>query len=498
MLGTTGLTKATKMTLGTVPLGFMTIEPRQEGHVTGQNGNDGAALVPGVPTFPTVIRSHVPGGTDTTTDGNVTADGHGNPGHVSGNGNVSGEVGTVPVPGERDRFPRRLGAFRRNRSGHGNVPEERAHVPVSVPVSHPVATAETDDPTQAADRDDAADASKWPMIILWAAIVAMTAMTTVLASSGQIDGTWTWAGLDATDPRRYLLPGSTEFAVVGFLLIGQYALHKKHSPFLWWWIAAGFAVLAVLMNSVHGDPGYKLRQGLIFGGASAASLLMWFAKFWIDYLSYRRKQGHITGLRPQAWTVRAVFSFPGLALRADLIIARCDKVLTREQAYELAELWRWAYQDARDGKNARKLCSRAAWRIVYRELGMKVIELSNQQLPKITFELPDPPAPTVPPASPAPVVRRLPVAPVAPAPDAAPAAGKAPEPKITNEKPVPEHFWTDHRQHIADFQAAVGDWMTREKVTVNDVQAVVPNRTNAAETAACIRALRAGAGPAQD
>lgn len=468
--------------------------------MTGQNGNDGAALVPGVPTFPTVIRSHVPGGTDTPTDGNVTADGHGNAGHVSGNGNVSEEAGTVPVPVERDRFPRRVGAFRRNRDGHGNVSGNVSDVPVPAPVPGPVAGAETDDQAEADGRAVTANTSKWPMIILWVAIIVMTAMTTVLASSGQIDGTWTWAGLDSHDPRRYLLPGSTEFAVVGFLLIGQYALHKQHSPFLWWWIAAGFAVLAVLMNSVHGDPGHKLRQGPIFGGASAASLLMWFAKFWIDYLSYRREQGHITGLRPRAWTARAVVSFPGLALRADLIIARCDKVLTRERAYELAELWRWAYQDARDGNNARKLSSRAAWRIVYRELGMKVIELSNQQLPKITFELPEPPAPKAPPAVPAaPVVRRLPAATTAaPAPAAPPVDGKPSEPKITNEKPVPEHFWTDHRQHIADFQTAVPDWMTREKVTVNDVQAFVPNRTNAAETAACIRALRAGAGPAQD
>jgi len=332
-------------------------------------------------------------------------------------------------------------------------------------------------------------------------------MTTVLASSGQIDGTWTWAGLDSGDARRYLLPGSTEFAVVGFLLIGQYALYKKHSPFLWWQIAAAFAVLAVLMNSVHGDPGHKIQQGMIFGGASAASLGMWFAKFWIDYLGVRRERGEITGLRPKAWTFKAARSFPRIAFRADLIIARCEKVATRERAYELAEMWRWVYEDAREGGENRKTASRTAWMTVYLELGMKVIEPRNIKLAKVTFAPPPPPppvAPPPPPASPAapkaqqaPATTRAPQAPPAAAapPKNPPPAGPPAEMEVRN----PE-WWKSCATQIEAAKVHIPDWLenpratTVEKIQKGDgTRPGVPgcgNRDVATQVAACIRVLR--------
>jgi hypothetical protein len=492
----------------------MTNRDREEGHVTTIPGNEGAALATVVSAPVTVPRSPVPGNADTPSDG-----------HVPGNGHA--DDGNAPVPADGSK--RRFHVFGRPRPAgneDGNRNEERSPVPVpAVPspagkvAAEPVTEAQNDsnaqnDETDETDKNDDKKAGgfrtwNWPVIGMWAAIIVMTAMTTVLASSGQIDGTWTWAGLEESDDRRYLLPGATEFAVVGFLLIGRYALYKQHSPFLWWGIAAVFAVLAVMMNSVHGEEGHKLEQGLIFGTASAASLAMWFAKFWIDYLGIRKDRGEITGLRPKVLTLKAIFSFPRIAFRANLIIARCEKVTTSERAYELAEMWRWVFADAREGKENRKTSSRTAWMTVYQELGMKVIEPQNIKLAKVTFAAPPPPPPPPAPVPTAveapPAPRQRPAAQDAEVPAAdkpASSAGKAPvpaaAPKITPAKPVPDEWWTEHAEHIKRVQEEIPDWATRDKLTVNDVQAVIPNRTNAANTAACIRVLRAKAAAANN
>jgi hypothetical protein len=415
----------------------------------------------------------------------------------------------VPVPDDvsKRRF-RFIPLKNHGGNGTGNGHEERVHgsVPTVPPAVEQPAPADAETTEEAAPKVN--KHRNWRLVAMWCAIILMTAMTTLLASSGQIDGTWKWAGLITTDWRRFLLPGSTEFAVIGFLLIGQYALGKEQSPFLWWRIAAVFAVLAVLMNSVHGDPGHKMQQALIFGGASAASLVMWFAKFWIDYLDFRKRAGHIAGLRPKVWTFGAYRYLP-LAWRADLIVARCEEVKTRAQAISMAEVWRMVYQDVRAQQKGRKIAKRTAWYTVYRELGIKVIQPQRLELAEVTFAPPPPPPPPVQP--PAPVTPRQQhrpnQAPAAGAPAPIPTAAPQPElpappladkPKITPTNPVPEHFWTDHDEHIKKFQTAVPDWATRDKVTVNDVQAVIGNRTNAANTAACIRVLRARAASASN
>lgn len=457
----------------------MTNHDREEGHVTTSPGNGAPALRDAVPVTVTVPRSPGSPVTDTPADG-----------HVPGNGTAG--HGNVPVTDDGSKV--RFSIFRRpaadgNGNGHGH--EERSPVPVSA-VPEPICQGDAEAVTEAPE--PAAKVKKtlnWRLVGLWFAIILMTAMTTLLASSGQIDGTWKWAGLVTTDPRRFLLPGSTEFAVIGFLLMGQHALSKEQSPFVWWRFAALFAVLAVLMNSVHGDPGHKIPQALIFGGASAASLVMWFAKFWIDYLDYRKKQGHIAGLRPKVWTLGAVRYVP-LAWRADLIVSRCDQVATRADAYRLAELWRMVYQDVRaqDGADS-KIAKRTAWYTVYRELGIKVIQPKGLTIAAVDFAPPPPP-----PALPAPPQVRRPPAPTPPSNGGdqnLPTLSPADKPKITPANPVPEHLWADHDEDIKKFQSAVPDWATRDKVTVNDVQAVIRNRTNAANTAACIRVLRARA-----
>jgi hypothetical protein len=403
------------------------------------------------------------------------------------------------VPGSEDRSPRLFGIFPHRKiagNGNGNGHEERAHVPADA----------VTEPTDQATDETAPEVKKsrdWTVVGMWAVIIVMNAMALALASSGQIDGTWKWAGLSGDDPRKWLLPGVTEIGYLGFLMLGQYALRRKQSPFLWWGFAAAVAAAAIFMNSIHGAPGFVFRQGLIFGVASGVSLAMTFAKFLIDYRSRRQEDGHTVGLRPRAWTFQAIWSFPRLAFRADLIIARCERVDTRERAYELAELWRWVYADAKEEKDSnRKIARRTAWMTVYRELGMRVIEPKNLKLGKVTFA-PPPPPPPPPPAAPAPAAPVATPAPTAtavrPTPNAAPnasspAPSSAPAPKITIAKPVPDEWFTDHREHITAVQTGMTDWATREKApTVNEVQAFVPNRTNAANTAACIRVLRARA-----
>lgn len=461
--------------------------------MTTQAGNDAAALAAGVPAPVTVPRSPVPTGADTPLNG-----------HVPGNGTA----GTGHVPGSADGSKRRFLIFPpKNDGGHGtgNGHEERSRVPV--PTVPPAADEPTPEAAEATEEKPAKVKKRrnWRLFAMWAAIIVMTAMTTLLASSGQIDGTWKWAGLVTTDWRRFLLPGSTEFAVIGFLLIGQYALSKDQKPFMWWRIAAVFAVLAVLMNSVHGDTGHKIQQALIFGGASAASLVMWFAKFWIDYLDVRKRKGQIAGLRPKVWTFGAIRFVP-LAWRADLIVARCDQVETRAEAYRLAELWRMVFQDvcAQDGQD-RKIARRTAWYTVYQELGVKVIQPKGLKLATVDFAPPPPPppvqtpAPVMPPRQPR-ATNQAPSA-GAPVPPPEKPRNEAPDPespsdkdKISVAKPVPDHFWVDHKDHIVKVKAEMPDWASRKKdPTVNEIQTIIGNRTNAANTAACIRVLRSQA-----
>jgi hypothetical protein len=257
----------------------------------------------------------------------------------------------------------------------------------------------TPDPTDE-EEGDSPPASKrgrdWIAIAMWIAIILLNVLALLLASSGQVDGTWLWAGLSGDDLRKWLLPAITEIGYVGFLLLGADALRREQSPFVWWALGGGVAATSVFMNSVHGEDGHKFQQGLIFGVASAVSLAMTFAKFLIDYRAYRRKAGHTTGLRPRALTLSAI-RFPRVAIRADLIIKRCERVKTRERAYELAELWIWIYQDIKV-KDDRRTAKRTAWITIYEELGQKVPDLTNLTVRRITFREPPPaPLPAAPP-----------------------------------------------------------------------------------------------------
>jgi len=231
----------------------------------------------------------------------------------------------------------------------------------------------------------------WIAVGMWSVIILLNVLALALASSGQVDGTWRWAGLSGDDSRKWLLPGITEVGYIGFLLLGADALRREQSPFIWWACAGGVASAAVFMNSVHGDHGHKVQQGLIFGVASAVSLAMTFAKFLIDYRSYRRKKGHTSGLRPRAITVGSL-RFLRTAVRASLIVARCERVKTKERAYELADMWRWIYQDTKV-KHGSRTAKRAAWIAIYRELGQRVPDLNNILVPQVTFRAQPPPQP---------------------------------------------------------------------------------------------------------
>lgn len=284
----------------------------------------------------------------------------------------------------------------------------------------------------------------WTLVGMWSVIIVMNVMALLLASSGQIEGTWKWAGLGGDDPRKWLLPGVTEVGYIGFLMLGRYALRRNQSPFLWWGAAALAAAAAVFMNSVHGPDGYEFEQGLIFGTASTVSLVMTFAKFLIDYRAQRQRDGHTTGLRPRALTLSSIWFLP-LAIRAHLIISRCDRVKTREQAYELAEQWRWIYQDTKAKEKIKRwygerpdtgTAKRTAWITVYQRLGMVVPALTGIKVAKVTF-VPPPPPPaeeTTPTPAPAPaptIAERVNAAVPMPLP-----AGPAPRRETPTEAPV--------------------------------------------------------------
>jgi hypothetical protein len=477
----------------------MTNHDREEGHVTTIPGNVTADQAASVSVPVTVPRSPVPPGSDTPTDGHVPGNGNAEAGHVS-----------VPSAGSKHRF--HLPSWKIiGGNGHGNGHEERSPVPVpAVPV--PADQVATADVTGDVDKGKKAEetSTDWTLIGMWVVIIVMNAMALLLASSGQIDGTWKWAGLDGDDPRKWLLPGVTELGYLGFLMLGRYALRREQSPFLWWGLAAAAAGAAIFMNSIHGEKGYEFQQGLIFGVASGVSLAMTFAKFLIDYRSQRQKDGHTVGLRPRALTFDAIWYLP-LAFRAHLIIRRCERVTKRERALELAEQWRWIYQDTKVNEKktgwlaARKTAHRTAWIAVYGQIGMAVPKLTGIKVGKVTFEVPPPPPVAPPPVEPPPAAPKRTAAsspnqgagfsPPPPLPPSTGSTGSPPAPpaplKVEAVKPVPEAWWTEHKDHIAAVKAGIPTWDTQDKApTVNDVQKIVANRTNAANTAACIRVLR--------
>jgi hypothetical protein len=345
----------------------------------------------------------------------------------------------------------------------------------------------------AATRRQAARAPRdWGRTVRWCFVWAITGVATWMAATGQVE-VWAWADLNGHDPRRFGVPFIAEVGVIAWLLIGKHAAGNGGSPYPWWMVAAAFSTLAVYMNTVHG--GWK--SALIFGGASALSLALWFAEFYLDYVGDEVGEKLRDGARPKVFTLTQ----PRLSWKAWQIVQRRAQVRTPARAMELAELWLWVYQDTKatlkdEGKLRRpargRVARRTAWLTVNKECGVKTIIPQGVQVAQVRFAAPQPPprvavAPATPHPGGQPVTAASP-APAAPARTSPPARVAAPE-------EVPAELFTRHATRIAAVQAAHGEnwWRGDKPLPVNTIQKVqgCGNRTDASETAACLRHLRA-------
>lgn len=437
------------------------------GHGSDVTPDAGTVSMPSVGTVTTV-------GVDSSgTARNRDADGSGTEGGT-GTGTELTSSSTVPagLPPHPRHTRARRGLFRRNRgtvtdgSGSGSGSAE-------------------DDKAQKGDGDG----------LLWIVIWSLTAVTTWMAASGQVE-VWKWAGLNPHDPRRFGLPFEMELAVIGWLLLGKYAVSRQRSPYPWWVLAFLSASLAVYTNSVHGT----WKSALVFGTASAVSLAFWFAKFYIDYIGHQVDKGHLDGARPKVLGVGS-WSQPRIDLRAFIIVRRRAQVTTVERARELAEMWIWIYQDTKaklkkdkHGRGKRATARRTAWMQINIECGVKVIEPQGIKVAGVTFR-PTPTPEVIVPATWVEEDRQQRSAPRPPAirrqqPSSSPISVPPVASSQTPVDDVPADWFVEHKARISAVQDRIGDWATRERLVVDDVQKVIGNRKHAAQVTKCLKVLR--------
>ena len=183
---------------------------------------------------------------------------------------------------------------------------------------------------------------------------SLAAVATVLAASGQVEFA-RWAGI--TDVRAYGVPAVLELVAVAFLLIGYRRARRGDSASALWLLASVVGGFAVYTNVVHTGG----RSGLVFGAASAITLVLWFVKLRDDYRQFQRQTGQATRPRPKLgglWLVA-----PRLSVRAWVIATR-RRISTVDEAVGYAEVWRAVFEDARTARVGRRLARRTAWRSV--------------------------------------------------------------------------------------------------------------------------------------
>lgn len=183
---------------------------------------------------------------------------------------------------------------------------------------------------------------------------SLAAVATVLAATGQVEFA-RWAGI--TDLRAYAVPAVLELVAVAFLLIGYRRARRGDSASMLWLLAAVVGAFAVYTNVVHTGS----RSGLVFGAASAITLLLWFVKLRDDYRQFQRHTGQATRPRPKLGALWLVA--PRLSTRAWAVATR-RRISTVDEAVGYAEVWRAVYEDARTAKVARRLARRTAWQSV--------------------------------------------------------------------------------------------------------------------------------------
>ena len=182
----------------------------------------------------------------------------------------------------------------------------------------------------------------------------LAGVATVLAATGQVEFA-RWAGI--TDLRAYAVPAVLELVAVAFLLIGYRRARRGDSASTLWLLAAGVGGFAVYTNVVHTGG----RSGLVFGAASAITMLLWFVKLRDDYRHFQRRTGQATRPRPKLGALWLVA--PRLSTRAWVVATR-RRISTVDEAVGYAEVWRAVYEDARSAKVGRRLARRTAWRSV--------------------------------------------------------------------------------------------------------------------------------------
>jgi hypothetical protein len=193
----------------------------------------------------------------------------------------------------------------------------------------------------------------------------LAGVATLLAASGQVQFA-RWAGI--TDLRAYAVPAVLELVAVAFLLIGYRRARRGDSPSALWLLAAAIGAFAVYTNVVHSGG----RSGLVFGAASAITLILWFVKLRDDYRHFQRHTGQATRPRPKLGALWLVA--PRLSARAWVLAAR-RRISTVDEAVGYAEVWRAVYEDARSAKVRRRLARRTAWRSVAEVAGGVYAEL---------------------------------------------------------------------------------------------------------------------------
>lgn len=325
--------------------------------------------------------------------------------------------GTGTVPGSTPSVPAfrwwplgiKIGGGTRN----GTAPSS---VPVPVPASPRHAVPESNLPAPAAENAKPSALRTWLKdneIALWLAIGSVTAVATWMAATGQVD-VWTWAGEDPKDTRRFGVPFLFEVGVIAWLLLGRLAIRNRRSPYPYWGMAAIFSGLSVFTNAVHGEGDNAWRAGLIFGTASALSLALWFAKFYIDFVGSEIQKGLRAGTAPKVLLTPRAIEQPRIRWRAHLIAGAIPETkerdadgkmvarpLTLADVIALAGMWIEIYQDTKTAQKKnmlglkfwqvgdRQLAKRLAWREVKIQCGVKVKEATDIRLARVNFVRPE-------------------------------------------------------------------------------------------------------------
>ncbi len=225
----------------------------------------------------------------------------------------------------------------------------------------------------------------------------LAGVATVLAATGQVEFA-RWAGI--TDVRVYAVPAVLELVAIAFLLIGYRRARRGDSASTLWLLSATVGAFAVYTNVVHSGG----RSGLVFGAASAITMVLWFVKLRDDYRHFQRHTGQATKPRPKLGALWLVA--PRLSTRAWVIATR-RRISTVDEAVGYAEVWRAVYEDARAARVGRRLARRTAWRSVAQVAGgvwadlprtaeiaaVQVLE-RNSPLKDLTGRADDPAGPT--------------------------------------------------------------------------------------------------------